>query len=139
MITIENVSFIKLFYNLLFNFKYIIIFLFDVFVFYHIFIFILFSYRLIFSQSLFTLDLIQDFLENAEDIEDINSPYGRSWIQGQDFFRIDGSVSPKVREDCCEQFNDVTNSKYFYLNIIINIYCNIKIIYFQIATFTIVY
>lgn len=69
--------------------------------------------RLLFSQSLFVLDLIQDFLEYAEDLpNDQCGPYGRSWTQGEDFFRIDGSVGVKVREDCCEKFNDVTNTKY---------------------------
>lgn len=58
-------------------------------------------------------------MENAEDIDDESGPYGNSWIEGQDFFRIDGSVNLKVREDCCVKFNDVTNSKYFYSNIII--------------------
>ncbi|XP_060841737.1 transcriptional regulator ATRX homolog isoform X3 [Rhopalosiphum padi] len=66
---------------------------------------------LLFSQSLFTLDLIQDFLENAEDIDDEGGPYGKSWDHGLDFYRIDGSTSLKAREDCCERFNDVNNHK----------------------------
>jgi len=67
---------------------------------------------ILFSQSLFTLDLIQDFLENTEDFANDNGgPYGQSWIQGQDFFRIDGSVSLKSRDDCCAKFNDATNTK----------------------------
>lgn len=75
--------------------------------------FSLFWCRLLFSQSLFTLDLIQDFLENAEDLEnDKGGPYGKSWTQGEDFFRIDGSVTLKVREECCSKFNDVKNTKY---------------------------
>lgn len=73
----------------------------------------IFCCRLLFSQSLYTLDLIQDFLENTEDLANDNGgPYGKSWIQGEDFFRIDGSVLVKTREDCCEKFNDVTNTKY---------------------------
>uniref|UniRef100_A0A2S2Q290 Transcriptional regulator ATRX n=1 Tax=Sipha flava TaxID=143950 RepID=A0A2S2Q290_9HEMI len=72
---------------------------------------------LIFSQSLNTLDLIQHFLENAELISsDMGGPYGKSWYQGEDFFRIDGSVNLKDREECCDQFNDVTNLKYFCLH-----------------------
>ncbi|XP_027843742.2 transcriptional regulator ATRX homolog isoform X2 [Aphis gossypii] len=66
---------------------------------------------LLFSQSLFTLDLIQDLLENAEDIDDEGSPYGKSWNHGIDFYRIDGSTSLKAREDCCGRFNDVDNHK----------------------------
>lgn len=64
-----------------------------------------------FSQSLFTLDLIQDFLENAEDLDDDGGPYGKSWDHGVDFYRIDGSVSSKTREDFCERFNDEKNTK----------------------------
>ncbi|XP_022173106.1 transcriptional regulator ATRX homolog isoform X2 [Myzus persicae] len=67
---------------------------------------------LLFSQSLFTLDLIQDFLENAEDkANDKGGPYGKSWDHGADFYRIDGSVNLKEREDYCEQFNDVNNPR----------------------------
>lgn len=84
------------------------------------FILFLFKYRLVFSQSLLTLDLIQEFLENAEDIEDEGGPYGNSWIVGQDFFRIDGSVSSKDREQCCSQFNDVTNIRYLFIPVSVN-------------------
>ncbi|XP_022173099.1 transcriptional regulator ATRX homolog isoform X2 [Myzus persicae] len=67
---------------------------------------------LLFSQSLFTLDLIQDFLENAEDFsEDKGGPYGKSWDHGVDFYRIDGSVNSKTREDFCERFNNVENTR----------------------------
>jgi hypothetical protein len=56
-------------------------------------------------------------LENAELISsDMGGPYGKSWYQGEDFFRIDGSVNLKDREECCDQFNDVTNLKYFCLH-----------------------
>lgn len=52
-------------------------------------------------------------MEDAEDLDsDEGGPYGKSWTQGQDFFRIDGSVSVKVREECCMKFNDITNTKY---------------------------
>jgi len=50
-------------------------------------------------------------LENAEDIDDEGSPYGKSWNHGIDFYRIDGSTSLKAREDCCGRFNDVDNHK----------------------------
>ncbi|XP_060854287.1 transcriptional regulator ATRX homolog isoform X2 [Rhopalosiphum padi] len=67
---------------------------------------------LLFSQSLFTLDLIQDFLENAEDkSDDKGGPYGKSWNHSADFYRIDGSVSLKEREDYCEKFNDINNPR----------------------------
>jgi len=70
----------------------------------------------LFSQSLFTLDLIQDFLENAEDkSDDKGGPYGKSWNHSADFYRIDGSVSLKEREDYCEKFNDINNPRYILL------------------------
>lgn len=71
-------------------------------------------FRLIFSQSLFTLDLIQDMLNNAEDLEDEGGPYGKSWTEGIDYYKIDGSVSVKVREECCNKFNDLKNTKYMF-------------------------
>lgn len=50
-------------------------------------------------------------LNNAEDLEDEGGPYGNSWNEGIDYFKIDGSVSVKVREECCNQFNDLKNTK----------------------------
>jgi len=51
-------------------------------------------------------------LENTEDLtNDKDELYGESWIHGQDFFRIDGNVSLKNREDYCTKFNDVTNTQ----------------------------
>jgi len=74
----------------------------------------------LFSQSLFTLDLIQEFLENAEDkANERGGPYGKSWIHGEDFYRIDGSVNLKEREDYCEKFNDVNNPRYLFLDLFI--------------------
>ncbi|VVC29861.1 Hypothetical protein CINCED_3A017329 [Cinara cedri] len=67
---------------------------------------------ILFSQSLFTLNLIQNMLDNAEDFsEDNGGFYGKSWVEGEDYFRIDGSVSGKIREDCCHKFNDLKNTK----------------------------
>jgi len=55
-------------------------------------------------------------LENAEDMaDDKGGPYGKSWDHGADFYRIDGSVNLKEREDYCEKFNDVTNSRCVFL------------------------
>lgn len=112
-----NIDLIPLFYTVPYTYysiiPYIILKLFNYFIFWC---------RLLFSQSLFTLDLIQDFLENTEDIaDDEGGPYGTSWIHGIDFFRIDGSASTKNREDYCEQFNDVTNTKYYFSNLVFNV------------------
>jgi len=63
-------------------------------------------------------------LENAEDkTYDKGGPYGKSWKLGADFYRIDGSVNIKEREDYCEQFNDINNSRCIFL------FSNIKTIY----------
>jgi len=60
-------------------------------------------------------------LENAED--KTYEKGGKSWKHGTDFYRIDGSVNIKEREDYCEQFNDINNSRYIFL------FSNIKAIY----------
>jgi len=82
-------------------------------------------------------------LENAEDkVGDKGGPYGKSWDHGADFYRIDGSVNLKEREDYCEKFNDVNNTRYiflyFFLLLLIyyKVYC--KLIYFQDASIIIV-
>lgn len=51
-------------------------------------------------------------LNNAEDLSNLDgNPIGNSWYEGDDYFRIDGSVTMKIREDCCNKFNDPTNTK----------------------------
>lgn len=68
---------------------------------------------LFFSQSLFTLDVIEHFLKAIdENARNSNSENERGkWTRNVDFFRIDGSKKAKARADCCEAFNNKENIK----------------------------
>uniref|UniRef100_H3CU71 DNA helicase n=1 Tax=Tetraodon nigroviridis TaxID=99883 RepID=H3CU71_TETNG len=68
---------------------------------------------LVFSQSLISLDLIEDFLElscRAKD-EDKVSPYKGEgkWFRNIDYYRLDGSTSATTRKKWAEEFNDTSN------------------------------
>ncbi|XP_066495974.1 transcriptional regulator ATRX isoform X2 [Tiliqua scincoides] len=68
---------------------------------------------LVFSQSLISLDLIEDFLELAnrdpeEDKPIIYKGEGK-WFRNIDYYRLDGSTSAQSRKKWAEEFNDVTN------------------------------
>ncbi|KAJ1197402.1 hypothetical protein NDU88_001262 [Pleurodeles waltl] len=68
---------------------------------------------LVFSQSLISLDLIEDFLEvsNRAKLEgkpDFYKGEGK-WIRNIDYYRLDGSTSAQTRKKWAEDFNDVTN------------------------------
>ncbi|XP_069842433.1 transcriptional regulator ATRX [Dendropsophus ebraccatus] len=72
---------------------------------------------LVFSQSLISLDLIEDFLElasidrSAEGAESkpiIYKGEGK-WFRNIDYYRLDGSTSAQTRKKWAEEFNDVTN------------------------------
>ena len=61
---------------------------------------------LVFSQSLYTLDLIETFLQ---------LPGLGDWCRGLDYLRIDGSTSAGCRSYCVDAFNSVDNPKYGYI------------------------
>ncbi|XP_075040535.1 transcriptional regulator ATRX [Mixophyes fleayi] len=77
---------------------------------------------LVFSQSLISLDLIEDFLELAsvdraekDGTEDgaeakpiIYKGEGK-WFRNIDYYRLDGSTTAQTRKKWAEEFNDVTN------------------------------
>ncbi|XP_072285341.1 transcriptional regulator ATRX-like isoform X2 [Pyxicephalus adspersus] len=72
---------------------------------------------LVFSQSLISLDLIEDFLELAslEKTEEGAEPgpivykgEGK-WFRNIDYYRLDGSTTAQTRKKWAEEFNDVTN------------------------------
>ncbi|XP_069468686.1 transcriptional regulator ATRX [Ambystoma mexicanum] len=68
---------------------------------------------LVFSQSLISLDLIEDFLEVASRAQFEGKPgfykgEGK-WIRNIDYYRLDGSTSAQTRKKWAEDFNDVTN------------------------------
>ena len=58
---------------------------------------------LVFSQSLLTLNLIEEFLSKEE--------YG-GWTPGLDYFRMDGSTKSDIRSSNVTEFNRVKNNRY---------------------------
>nr|KAF6491794.1 ATRX chromatin remodeler [Molossus molossus] len=70
---------------------------------------------LVFSQSLISLDLIEDFLELAsrEKTEDKDKPLiykgEGKWFRNIDYYRLDGSTTAQSRKKWAEEFNDETN------------------------------
>ncbi|KAJ8297889.1 hypothetical protein KUTeg_024420 [Tegillarca granosa] len=76
---------------------------------------------LVFSQSLLSLDLIEDFLEivdnkHQEETKDKKDEeladdqgFGKHWTKGEDYFRMDGSTNPQQRKDMAIAFNDPEN------------------------------
>ncbi|KAJ3587469.1 hypothetical protein NHX12_011066 [Muraenolepis orangiensis] len=68
---------------------------------------------LVFSQSLISLDLIEDFLEMAGRAreEAKPSPYkgDGKWFKNIDYYRLDGSTNALTRKKWAEDFNDPSN------------------------------
>ncbi|KAM6117224.1 transcriptional regulator ATRX isoform 2-T2 [Pterocles gutturalis] len=69
---------------------------------------------LVFSQSLISLDLIEDFLElaNREKTEKEKPPIYKGegkWFRNIDYYRLDGSTTAQSRKKWAEEFNDETN------------------------------
>ncbi|XP_065212538.1 uncharacterized protein LOC135840116 [Planococcus citri] len=66
---------------------------------------------LLFSQSLFTLDLIEDFLQmfNIPGTED-------KWARNKSYFRLDGSTSALEREKLINEFNSNPNVHLFLVS-----------------------
>uniref|UniRef100_A0A8W8LLK2 Helicase C-terminal domain-containing protein n=1 Tax=Magallana gigas TaxID=29159 RepID=A0A8W8LLK2_MAGGI len=63
---------------------------------------------LVFSQSLFTLDLLEEFLSKRKvPRPDMNE----NWCKNQSYFRLDGSTSAQEREKLINQFNSPENTK----------------------------
>jgi RAD54-like protein 2 len=66
---------------------------------------------LLFSQSLFTLNLIEEFLRRKK-LSQAEEP----WQQGTNYFRLDGSTSALERERLINNFNNNTNIKLFLVS-----------------------
>ncbi|XP_068181353.1 transcriptional regulator ATRX [Antennarius striatus] len=70
---------------------------------------------LVFSQSLISLDLIEDFLELSSRAEDDDkvSPYkgDGKWFRNIDYYRLDGSTNATTRKKWAEEFNDTSNTR----------------------------
>ncbi|KAM4732861.1 transcriptional regulator ATRX [Anableps anableps] len=70
---------------------------------------------LVFSQSLISLDLIEDFLElscRAEEDEKLSPYKGEGkWFRNIDYYRLDGSTNAPTRKKWAEDFNDTSNTR----------------------------
>ncbi|XP_071500793.1 uncharacterized protein [Diadema antillarum] len=75
---------------------------------------------LVFSQSLLSLDMIEEMLahlddkaeeERANGEQDLENQIGGigSWVKGEDYFRMDGSTPAHLRQRWSEIFNDLEN------------------------------
>uniref|UniRef100_A0A096LTB9 DNA helicase n=1 Tax=Poecilia formosa TaxID=48698 RepID=A0A096LTB9_POEFO len=65
---------------------------------------------LVFSQSLISLNLIEDFLAASHNARDpLSSIKEGSWIKNVDYYRLDGSVSASLRKKWADEFNDADN------------------------------
>uniref|UniRef100_A0A669DZ31 RAD54 like 2 n=1 Tax=Oreochromis niloticus TaxID=8128 RepID=A0A669DZ31_ORENI len=66
---------------------------------------------LVFSQSLSTLTVIEDFLSKRPMPQGIASTDGQSqnWVRNLNYYRLDGSTSASERERLINQFNDTEN------------------------------
>ena len=68
---------------------------------------------LVFSQSLLSLDLIETFLKiendrlGRSDLPDSGTGMFGSWVNGMDYYRMDGSTAPELRKKWCNFFNKV--------------------------------
>ncbi|XP_068081267.1 transcriptional regulator ATRX homolog isoform X2 [Anabrus simplex] len=76
---------------------------------------------LVFSQSLYSLDLIEYFLKRINkathnDVldETLNNHKG-TWVFGKDYFRLDGSTSAENRSAWCKAFNQEDNRSRLFL------------------------
>lgn len=71
---------------------------------------------LVFTQSLYSLDVIEHFLRQIDDQTQncdthTNLKFTGSWSLGLDYFRLDGSTSVENRSSFCKQFNDENNTR----------------------------
>ncbi|XP_071351025.1 helicase ARIP4 [Trachinotus anak] len=65
---------------------------------------------LVFSQSLSTLTVIEDFLAKRPMPIDITSDtQSKNWVRNLNYYRLDGSTSASERERLINQFNDAEN------------------------------
>uniref|UniRef100_A0A8C5I4K2 Helicase ARIP4-like n=1 Tax=Gouania willdenowi TaxID=441366 RepID=A0A8C5I4K2_GOUWI len=68
---------------------------------------------LVFSQSLSTLTVIEDFLSKRALPPAVTSPdsQNQTWVRNLNYYRLDGSTSASERERLINQFNDPENTK----------------------------
>ena len=75
-------------------------------------------FRLIFSQSIPSLDMIEYFLEKSEELSQYapflergNVSHIGNWRKNADYFRLDGSTPNELRARYCNAFNKVSNKR----------------------------
>lgn len=72
---------------------------------------------LVFSQSIFSLDVIEQFLSLIDENTQNPHPdaklcdYSGSWSAGLDYFRLDGTTPIDVRNSACNSFNSDKNPR----------------------------
>lgn len=69
---------------------------------------------LVFSQSLYSLDVIEHFLNYVDEQTQQNATdttFQGSWTLGQDYFRLDGSTPVEQRNAACKIFNNPQNNR----------------------------
>uniref|UniRef100_A0A3Q2SQ53 DNA helicase n=1 Tax=Fundulus heteroclitus TaxID=8078 RepID=A0A3Q2SQ53_FUNHE len=65
---------------------------------------------LVFSQSLVSLNLIEEFLTASHKARDPSSSLKKGrWIKDVDYYRLDGSTSASLRKKWADQFNNTDN------------------------------
>lgn len=67
-----------------------------------------------FSQSLYSLDVIEHFLNQIDEQTQLNGSCAKftgSWTLGQDYFRLDGSTPVEQRNAFCKHFNSASNPR----------------------------
>ncbi|KAI4813930.1 hypothetical protein KUCAC02_003150 [Chaenocephalus aceratus] len=66
---------------------------------------------LVFSQSLISLGLIEDFLKNSHNARNASAFKAGSWIKNTDYYRLDGSTTALSRKKWADKFNNDTNDR----------------------------
>ncbi|KAG5673897.1 hypothetical protein PVAND_003900 [Polypedilum vanderplanki] len=69
---------------------------------------------LVFSQSLYSLDVIEHFLNYIDEQTQTNAEntkFAASWSIGLDYFRLDGSTPVEQRNQACKLFNSPDNPR----------------------------
>lgn len=72
---------------------------------------------LVFSQSLYSLDVIERYLAMVDDNTNNPNPDAKlggftdNWVRGLDYFRLDGSTNIATRNADCINFNNENNTQ----------------------------
>merc|ERR550532_702250 len=77
---------------------------------------------LVFSQSILSLDLIEEFLEKVHNHHEVENKKKKkkdadaledldTWVPGKDYFRMDGSTAADTRKIWCKYFNKESNHR----------------------------